>query len=146
MSLVLCGNLLHSEVLTELPNLRCLSLDNTLGKSRVDLSALPLHTLYIQKPGRNVTGFEHISTLQELAIWNYQPRSRDLTELSRLTSLRRLQLIQPRITTLDGLGHLHTLERLEVHYASTLTDVSAIKRCRHPVTAVMEHIPKLADN
>lgn len=26
-------------------------LDNTLGKSHVDLSALPLHTLYLQKPG-----------------------------------------------------------------------------------------------
>lgn len=129
VSLVLEGNLLHSEVLAELPALRCLSVDNTLGKGRVDLRPLPLHTLYIQKPGRNVRGFERISSLAELAIWNYQPKSRDLTELTGLTQLSSLKLIQPRIETLSGVELLPRLQQIEVYHARLLKDTSAIDRC-----------------
>lgn len=37
VSIVLEGNLLHGDVLAELPSLRCLSLDNTIGKAVVDV-------------------------------------------------------------------------------------------------------------
>lgn len=133
VSLVLEGNLLQSDTLESLPLLRCLSLDNTAGKSRVELSRLPLHTLYVQKPGRNVCGFEQITTLTELAVWNYQPRSRSLTGLSALTSLHRLKLIQPRIESLDGAECLPELRQIEVYHARRLTDTTAIARCSNPV-------------
>lgn len=87
VSIVLEGNLLHGDVLAELPSLRCLSMDNTIGKAVVDVSRLPLNTLYVQKPGRNVCGFGQVEGLSELAIWGYQPKSRDLIGLAALKSL-----------------------------------------------------------
>jgi len=120
-----------------------LSIDNSLGKHPVDLSSLTLQSLYIQKPGRNVRGFEQISPLQELAIWNYQPGSRDLTELHRLTRLRTLRLIRPRIDTLAGIEHLPSLKTLEISYTRTLTDASAVHRCPNAVKLVLEHVPNL---
>lgn len=142
--LSLCGDLTGSEVLAELPNLRCLSLDNTLGKHKVDLSPLALHTLFIQKPGRNVYGYEQIISLRELCIWNYQPRSRNLSELAALTNLQHLRLIRPRIDTLDGVEDLLSLSQLEVTYSSSLTDITALARCCHPITVRMDHVPNAA--
>ena len=134
VSLVLEGNLLHSDVLPALPALRCLCIDNTVGKNKVDLSALQLHTLHIQKPGRNVRGFEQIGSLSRLALWNYQPRSRNLSELSGLTGLIALRLIQPRLSSLDGVEALPSLRALEVYRARLLTDTSALARCPNSVT------------
>lgn len=141
--LSLCGDLTGSEVLAELPNLRCLSLDNTLGKHKVDLSPLSLHTLYIQKPGHNVCGYEQIISLRELAIWNYQPKFRDLSGLGSLIHLEHLRLIQPRIHALDGVEFLPSLASLEVSYTRTLTDASALQRCAHPIEVSMDHVPNL---
>lgn len=133
VQLTLSGDLLNSEVLTELPNLRCLSLDNTLGKHKVDLSTLSLHTLYIQKPSRNVVGYEQLVSLRELCIWNYHPKSRDLSQLSALNNLQHLRLIQPRIDTLDGVENLPSLQKLGVYHARTLHDDSALLRCHSPI-------------
>lgn len=141
--LSLSGDLTGAEVLAALPNLRCLSLDNTLGKHSVDLSRLSLHTLYLQKPGRNVHGYEQIGSLRELVIWNYQPRSRDLSGLSSLIHLERLRLIQPRISNLDGVELLPSLARLEVSNARTLTDASALQRFPRPIEVMMDHVPNL---
>lgn len=141
--LSLSGDLINSEVLATLPQLRCLSLDNSLGKHAVDLSALSLHTLYLQKPGRNVRGYEQIVSLHELVIWYYQPRSRDLSELSRLIHLEQLRLIQPRISSLDGVERLPSLKRLEVSFARTLSDASALRRCSRSLEVMMEHVPNL---
>ena len=133
VSIVLDGNLMHSDALAELPSLRCLSLDNTIGKSVVDVRRLPIQTLYVQKPGRNVRGFEQIKTLTELAIWNYQPKSRDLIGLTALESLRSLKLIRPRIESLNGAELLPALRQLEVYHARLLMDTSARERCPNPV-------------
>lgn len=133
ISIVLEGNLLHGDVLAELPSLRCLSLDNTFGKAVVDVSRLPLNTLYVQKPGRNVRGFEQIEGLSELAIWGYQPKSRDLIGLAALKSLQNLKLIRPRIESLNGVELLPALRQLQVYHARPLTDTSALERCPNPV-------------
>lgn len=141
-SLALCGNIVHSETLQELPLLRCLSIDNTLGKCKIDLSKVQqLHTLLIQKPGRNVIGFEHIGNLRTLRIWNYTPKSRGLTELLTLENLETLELIQPRIDTLEGIEQFPVLSRLEVFRSRTLKDVSALKRCTRHLEFVCDSIP-----
>lgn len=141
--LSLSGDLINSGVLGELSELRSLSLDNRLGRHAVDLSALSLHTLYLQKPGRNVSGFEKIVSLRELVIWNYQPRSRDLSELSKLFRLEHLRLIQPRINSIDGVEHLPSLKKLEVSYSRTLSDASALRRCSRSIEILMDHVPNL---
>ena len=132
------GNLLHSDALRDLPCLRTLDLDFTLGTNRVDLSGLSLQTLYLQKPGQKVYGYEMISSLQELAIWNYQPKSRNLSALKMLQNLERLMLVQPRIDTLVGIEYLPSLSSLEIYRSRTLHDTSALDRCTHPVTLRMD--------
>lgn len=141
-SLALCGNIVHSETLHELPFLRCLSIDNTLGKNKIDLSNLQhLHTLLIQKPGRNVIGFEHISSLHTLRIWNYTPKCRDLSELNSLEGLEVLDLIQPRIDSLDGLEQFPSLRRIEIYRSRTLKDISALEKCKRHIELVCDPIP-----
>lgn len=131
--LSLCGDLINSTMLSELPHLHCLSLDNTFGKHTVDLSSLYLRTLYIQKPKRNICGFEKLTTLVKLCIWNYQPKSRDLSELSALSNLQQLHLIQPRIDSLAGIEALVSLRKLGIYKARTLKDSSALTRCTQPL-------------
>lgn len=140
--LSLCGNIVHSEIIKELSLLRSLSIDNTLGKNKVDLSGLQhLDSLYIQKPGRNVIGFEQLSTLREVRIWNYTPKCRNLTDLVHLKNLELLDLIQPRIDTLDGIEQLPALKRLDIYRSRTLKDISALDKCQHQFEFVCE--PKI---
>ena len=137
--LCLCGNIVHSEIIKELSLLRSLSIDNTLGKNKVDLSGLQhLDSLYIQKPGRNVIGFEQLSTLREVRIWNYTPKCRNLTDLVHLKNLELLDLIQPRIDTLDGIEQLPALKRLDIYRSRTLKDISALDKCQHQFEFVCE--------
>ena len=88
-------------------------------------------------------GYEEIVSLRELVIWNYQPGSRDLSGLSRLIHLERLRLIQPRISSLDGVERLPSLTKLEVSYARALTDASALRRCARPIEVMLDHVPNL---
>lgn len=141
-SLALCGNIVHGETLQELPFLRCLSIDNTLGKNKIDLSNLQhLHTLLIQKPGRNVIGFEHLSGLHTLRIWNYTPKSRNLSELSSLEGLEVLDLIQPRIDSLEGIEQCPALQRIEIYRSRTLKDTSALEKCERHIEFVCNPMP-----
>jgi len=133
VQLTLSGNLLGSDVLASLPNLRTLNLDNTLCKQQIDLSLLSLDTLYLQKPSRNIQGIGQILSLRQLAIWNYHPKSRNLTELQNLTNLQTLKLIQPRIDSLDGIEFMCALDTLEVYLARTLKDITALDRCSHMI-------------
>ena len=140
--LSLCGNIVHSETLKELPLLRSLSIDNTRGKNKVDISGLQhLHTLFIQKPDSNVIGFEQLSTLRKLRIWHYTPKYRNLTDLIHLKNLELLDLIQPRIDTLDGIEQLPALKRLDIYRSRTLKDISALDKCQHQFEFVCE--PKI---
>jgi len=142
-SLALEGNILHAEVLDDLPELESLAIDNTMGKSRMQLQNLKLHTLYIQKPGRNIEGFDRIEGLRELAVWNYQPKSRNLWELSGLNALEKLMLIRPRIDSLEGLERLSRLTVLEIHYSRTLKDISALRRRPDLKDVKMSHVPNV---
>lgn len=144
-SLVIDGNIIHSETLQVLPNLRSLSINNTFGKNQVDLSQVQqLRILYIQKPGRNIIGFEKIAGLQELCIWNYIPKSRNLAALSALKNLESLALIQPRIDSLDGIEECSALKRLEIFRSRTLKDISALDRCKQHVEFICNPMPKQA--
>lgn len=63
--------------------------------------------------------------------------------MSRLRSLQYLELIQPRIDSLDGIEQLPMLEQLKVYYARALSDISAISKSPSLVKASFDHIPKI---
>ncbi|MBE5774031.1 MAG: hypothetical protein E7337_08865 [Clostridiales bacterium] len=143
-SLALEGNIIHSEILGELSNLQILSIDNTLGSTIIDVSKLrELRILFVQKPGNKIRGLEEVVSLQHLSIWNYIPRSRSLTELASLKKLECLELIRPRIDTLQGVEQLESLREIGVYYSRTLTDITALNQCQADVASTFDHTPNI---
>lgn len=143
-SLALEGNIIHSEVLEELPNLQSLCIDNTLGNTIIDVSKLrQLRFLVVQKPGNKIRGIEGAVSLQYLRISNYIPRSRSLAELAPLNKLEYLELIQPRIDTLQGIEQLESLREIGVYYSRTLKDITALNQCRAEVASTFDHTPNI---
>lgn len=143
-SLALDGNIIHSEVLEELPNLQILSIDNTLGNTIIDVSKLrQLRVLLVQKPRNKIQGIEGVVTLQHLHLWNYTPKSRTLTELTPLKNLENLQLIHPRIDSLQGVEQLESLREIGVYYSRTLTDITALNQCQANVESTFDHTPNI---
>ena len=143
-SLTLEGNIIHSEVLEELPNLQILALDNTLGNTVIDVSKLhQLRFLLVQKPRKNIRGIEGAACLEDLRIWNYIPKSRNLTELTALKRLKYLYLVRPRIDTLEGVENIESLQKLEIYYSRTLKDITALDRCHSELETDFDHVPNM---
>jgi len=140
----LAGDLVNSDVLKRLTNLRSLSIDNEGRKNPVDLSGMDsLETLYITKPAKNICGIFACTGLREVKFWKYAPKSRDLSEFAPLKNLENLCLVQPRIDTLDGIEALTVLRNFEVWYSRTLCDISALDRRPQIENVVLEHVPKI---
>lgn len=143
-TLNLDGNLVGLEVLEELPRLKSLSIDNEFNKNPVMVDRLrSLEFLSILKYGKNIVGLSECVGLKELWLWNYAPKSRNLLELTKLQRLEKIQLVRPRIDTLEGIEALSALKSFEVYYSRTLRDVSALDRCPNLDNVVLEHVPKI---
>lgn len=138
------GNLVNSEVLAEMPCLHTLSIDNHSGTNPIRLDIIPsLRKLWIQKYGKNILGLQNCTGLQALHLWNYAPKCRNLRELDLLKNLNELELIQPRIDSLEGIEQLCSLRSFEVYYSRTLKDVSSLDNCAGLEKVVLEHVPKI---
>lgn len=142
-ALHLAGNVLHSEVLEGLPALQILSINNTSNRQKIHIDRLKaLRTLWVLKWARNILGIENTRTLRELRLWNYCPKSRDLSEINQLQELADLELISPRIDSLDGVEQLSSLKRIGIFYSRTLKDISALDKCNIEKIE-FEHCPKI---
>lgn len=143
-TLNLDGNLVGSEVLEELPQLKQLSIDNESNKNPVRIDRLKsLEFLSVLKYGKNIIGLSECIELKTLWLWNYGPKTRNLRELAKLQKLEELQLVRPRIDTVDGIEDLSALKSFEVYYSRTLNDVSALDRCQYIKNVSLEHVPKI---
>ncbi len=63
--------------------------------------------------------------LRRLAIWHFQPRSADLSDLSNLVRLEQLSITQTNIPSLAGLETLEDLRYCNLAYAPQLTSLEA---------------------
>lgn len=137
------GNVLHSDVLDDLPVLHTLSIDNTLNRQKIHIDRLKsIRTLWVHKWARNILGIENTRTLHELKLWNYSPKSRDLRELYALQELVELELISPKIDSLDGVDQLSSLKRIGIFYSRTLKDITALEKCNIEKIDI-EHSPAI---
>ncbi|MFS3927322.1 hypothetical protein CHN50_18305 [Priestia aryabhattai] len=121
--------------ITYLKNLKTLSLSESTvidGKNAVDLGEfLQLETLYLTW-SKKITGINKLLNLKELAIWNYKPKSKDLEELTPLTNLKKLTLIQSNIVNLNGISKLERLSTVELNRLrklNTLSDIDKLNKC-----------------
>ncbi len=67
------------------------------------------------------------SALETLHLWKYQSNSKNLISFPEIPSLRELQLIQPKILSLDGIERFTQLKALEFHSAGSLESLDAVK-------------------
>ena len=60
----------------------------------------------------NLSGIEDIDTLEEISLWNFGKE--DLRVLDKNMSLRRIELINPKIESLKGIEKLSNLEYINI--------------------------------
>lgn len=93
----------------------------------IDLSQLPalkdLIRLDYNKKNRNIG---QCTRLERLYLWSY--KGKDLTEFQNLTRLKDLLLVRPSVCTLNGIENLTALETIDISYARSLNDISALHR------------------
>ena len=64
--------------------------------------------------------------LERLYIWSY--KAADLSEFKELIKLKDFMLVRPSIKSLDGIESMKELETIDISYARSLKDVSALHR------------------
>ncbi len=101
-----------------LTNLRALRLE-TPGAG-IDFSCFPELERFIGDWHSGNTNVRRCQELRELQLWQFKPKSLDLSDLANLTRLERLHLTQTTITSLAGLDTLEDLRYFEIAYASKL--------------------------
>ncbi len=69
---------------------------------------------------------EKCRELRRLQLWQFNPRSLDLSDLANITRLESLELVQTNIKTLAAVATLEDLRYLEVAYAPKLESLSAL--------------------
>lgn len=69
----------------------------------------------------------HLSReLRRLMMWQFQPRSLDLTDLAGIVRLEELSIVQTPITSLAGLETLEDLRYLDIAYAAKLESLDVL--------------------
>ena len=64
--------------------------------------------------------------MERLYLWSY--KGKDLTEFQNLTWLKDLLLVRPSVYTLNSIKNLTALETIDISYARSLNDISALHR------------------
>ena len=110
-----------------LKKLKSLFVNETKGKIDVSNYCLLEHLRINMK---NVTGLDKLKSLKKLALWSYNPKSKDLSELSALRSLEELELIRSNINSFKGCEKLQNLTLLDCTYMSKLTNLDYLEQMK----------------
>lgn len=114
--------------LSYLHRLKELSLNEPKGK--VDLgNHMDLKSLSVEF-NRNIVGMEQLKNLKKLSLWNYKPKSKNLSEISELKAVQELEVIKSSINSLNGSGNLLNLERLKLGYLNQLSYIDELEKIR----------------
>lgn len=112
--------------LAYLCRLKELSLNEPKGK--VDLeNHLDLKSLSVEF-NKNIVGMERLKNLEKLSLWNYKPKSKNLSEISELKAVQELKIIRSSIISLNGSGNLLNLERLKLGYLNQLSYIDELEK------------------
>lgn len=84
-------------------------------------------------------------TLRVLDLSGYKPKSKDLTELPSTLNIRELILVQPAISSLQGISRLQRIESVDLAYASKLRTLSELELLPSLQTLHCQKCSKLDD-
>lgn len=114
--------------LSYLHRLQELSLNEPKGK--VDLgNHMDLKSLSVEF-NKNIVGMGQLKNIKKLSLWNYRPKSKNLSEISELKDLQELEIIKSSIHSLEGSGNLRNLERLKLGYLNQLSYIDELEKIR----------------
>ena len=114
--------------LSYLHGLKELSLNEPKGK--VDLgNHMDLQSLSVEF-NKNIVGMERLKNLKKLSLWNYKPKSKDLSEISKLKGVQELEIIKSSINSLNGSGNMVNLERLKLGYLNQLCYIDELEKIK----------------
>lgn len=103
-----------NQSLNSLGDLRLLKMNFEEPVSALDFSKLAgIENLEITYNNK-VKGLSSLVNLKELRLFNYKPASKDLTEFKDYGMIRKMKLMQPTLSSLDGIHDLPQLTELEV--------------------------------
>ena len=92
----------------------------------IDLSQLPALKDLRMDYNKKIRNTGQCTRLERLYLWSY--KGKDLTEFQNLIRLKDLLLVRPSVCTLNGIENLTALETIDISYARSLNDVSALHR------------------
>ena len=122
-------NIKDLSVFYNLTNLRHLVLGGVAGE--LDMSRLyrleEAHLAWSQ----HVKGLEHCEALRRIGLSKYNPKSKNLAELSNLHSLEEITITQSTITSLKGCGDIPLLSKIELNYMSKFETIDEIEKNEH---------------
>lgn len=97
------------------------------GKSIIDLSNFPSLANLACDFSKRLVSLEVCEQMKDLTLTGFTSADKTLSEIPRLSSLKRLKLFRTNIDRLAGIGSFPILEELTVYKASHLADISALK-------------------
>lgn len=122
--LILANDNTDTSVINALASLQYLSVAKV--NSPLDFSLLPLLEVYRGDWSKNLVNLGKSTSLRELCLYGFKPKTADLTDLNALSQLKSLEFVQGNISTLAGIEQLVVLEFLELCHQRYLTDLSAL--------------------
>lgn len=105
--------------LNSLHKLKVLLLDDPKGKVNLEHNIL-LEELSVDMKNKNILGFNKLKKLKILSMCNYNPKSKDLSDISTLDSIEELDIVKSTINSFKGCGELTNLKKLSFSYLNKL--------------------------
>lgn len=98
------------DVFLKLPDLK--ELDNRNISLNYNFKYFPNLEKLVFEWNKNCSAISSLRKLTELSLWNYKPKSQDLSEFSTLNSLKELRIIQSNITSVKGIENLENITEM----------------------------------
>lgn len=97
-------------------------------KKEIDFSCFPKLKVARFKWRPRAKSMFDCTTLEEIGIWSFKPKSRDLIDLQKLQNLKHAEFISAAIDTLNGVEKLKNLEALELYYMRSLQTIEGVEQ------------------
>ena len=117
------------------------------GKNRrIDFLHFPLLVQLIIDWSPYFLNMDKCTCLKHLSLYNYNPKSKDCLSISNIPWVKKLQITQSPIRTLNGLDKFNQLEELEINYCSKLETLCCIEKSKETLVSLLFDHCKLIKN
>lgn len=130
--------------LYDLPRLTYLS---TLFQHHIDFARLQSLSDLTTEWNRKIdSGLTALSMLRRLVLRKYKPKLLDLSDLCQLQGVQELRIIQSSVRSIEGIGNLRRLNKLELSYCPNLENIHLLREISDTLEEVeLDHCPRITD-